>query len=451
MKKVIYLFSMFLCFMIFSSNVFAYTFDVTTTSSSITVGNSVTLSVKVGEAAGKFTFSSSDNSVVSLSKTEAWIDNTSESITLTGKKAGTATIYITASDVTTYDREEVNITKSVRITVNPAPIVSDNPPSGNNNNNTYVPAKKKSSNNFLSSLTVDGFKLSEEFDKEKLDYFLEVPALTEKIKINAQLADSNSSVTGVGEVSLTTGINNFEIVVTAENGSKRTYNLKVNVLELEPLKVVINKEEYTIVRDKKDLPKISEYYIPTEITIGDTKIDGYHNDTLGYDLVALKDKLGNIEYYIYKNGRYTLYKEYTFNGTTLQVLDKDINAGYKKTSFNYDGDSITGYQEVNMNLLKNTYALDNNDITGNQFYLFYAKNVETGREYLYQYDALEKTVQRYNLEVLDVYKKSSNTYYMYLLGAILVIGLLIILLSVTLISKHKLKDKLMLKHAKFEE
>ena len=202
---------------------------------------------------------------------------------------------------------------------------------------------------------------------------------------------------------------------------------------------------------KKDLPKISEYYIPTEITISDTKIDGYHNDTLGYDLVALKDKKGNIEYYIYKNGRYTLYKEYTFNGTTLQVLDKDINNGYKKTSFNYDGDSVTGYQEVKMNLLKNTYALDNNDITGNQFYLFYAKNVETGKEYLYQYDALEKTVQRYNLEVLDVYKKSSNTYYMYLLGAILLIGLLIILFSVTLISKHKLKDKLMTKHAKFDE
>ena len=90
-----------------------------------------------------------------------------------------------------------------------------------------------------------------------------------------------------------------------------------------------------------------------------------------------------------------------------------------------------------MDLLKNTYALDNNDITGNQFYLFYAKNVETGKEYLYQYDALEKTVQRYNLEVLDMYKKNSSTYYMYLLISMLVIGILLITLSIVLIKKGK--------------
>ena len=451
MKKIKYLLSTFLCFIAFTSNVFAYTFDVTTTSSSVTVGNTVNLNISVGEAAGKFSISSSDNSIVSVSKTSLWIDNTSDSVTLTGNKAGTATIYITASDVTTYGGDNVNITKSVRITVNSQPVVSDNPPSNNNSGNTYVPAKKKSSNNFLSSLTIDGFELSEAFDKEKLDYFLEVPALTEKIKINAQLEDSNSQVMGIGEVTLTTGINNFEIIVTAENGSKRTYTLKIDVLELEPLKVAIDNIEYTIIRNKEDLPKISEYFLPKEITIKDTKVDGYHNDVLGYDLIALKDNKGNIEYYIYKNGKYTLYKEYTIGGTTLQVLDKKVKKGLKKASFKYDGDDIIGYQEVKMNLLKNTYALDNNDITGNQFYLFYAKNVETGKENLYQYDALEKTVQRYNLEVLDMYKKNSSTYYMYLVGGILLIILLVLLFISSLISNHKLKDRLLIKDMYIDE
>ncbi len=453
MKNIKYLLSTILCFMLCTSNVFAYTFEVTTTSSSVTVGNTITLNISVGDAAGKFSISSSDNSIVSVSKTSTWIDNTSDSVTLTGNKAGNATIYITASDVTTYGGDNVNITKSVQITVNPQPVVTDNPPSNNNNNGgtTYVPAKKKSSNNFLSSLTVDGYELSEPFDKEKLEYYLEVPALTEKIKINAQLADSSSSVTGLGEVTLTTGINNFEIIVTAENGSKRTYTLKVDVLELEPLKVAIDREEYTVIRDKKDLPKISEYFVPKEIKIKDIIVDGYHNDILGYDVVALKDNKGNIEYYIYKNGKYTLYREYTFNGTTLQVLDKKVKKGLKKSSFKYDGDDIVGYQEVKMNLIKNTYALDNNDITGNQFYLFYAKNVETGKEYLYQYDALEKTVQRYNLEVLDMYKNNSSTYYMYLVGGILLIILLVLLFISSLISNHKLKDRLIIKDMYVDE
>ena len=451
MKKLLYLFSSILCFMFLTSTVFAYTFEVSTTSSSVTAGNSVTLNISLGDAAGKLTISSSDSSVVSVSKSSVWIDNSSDSVTLTGNKAGSATIYIAASDVTTYGGESVQITKSVQITVNPQPIVSNNPPANNTSGNTYVPAKTKSANNFLSSLTIDGFELSEAFDKEKLEYYLEVPALTEKIKINAQLEDSNSQVTGVGEVGLTAGINNFEIVVIAENGSKRTYTLKVDVLELEPLKVAINKEEWTIVRDRKDLPKISEYFLPVEIKIGENTVDGYHNDSLGYDVVGLKNSKGNIEYYIYKNGRYTLYKEYTFNGTTLQILDKDVNNGYKKTSFKYDGDDIVGYQEVKLDLLKNTYALDNNDITGNQFYLFYGKNVETGKEYLYQYDALEKTVQRYNVEVLDMIKKNSSTYYIYLLGSILLIGILIILLVINMVSKHKLKEKLMAKEIEFDE
>lgn len=450
-RKILYLFSTFFCFVMYTSNVFAYTFDVTTTSSNVTVGNTINLNISVGDAAGKFSISSSDNSIVSVSKTSLWIDNTNDSVTLTGNKAGNATIYITASDVTTYGGESVNITKSVRITVNPKPVVSDNPPSNNNGGTTYVPTKKKSSNNFLSSLTIDGFSLSESFDKEKLDYYLEVPALTEKIKINAQLEDSNSQVTGIGEVNLTDGINNFEIVVTAENGSKRTYNLKVDVLELAPLKVVINNQEYTIVRDKDDLPKISEYFLPKEIKIKDETIDGYHNDILGYDLIALKDKKGNIEYYIYKNGQYTLYKEYTIGGTTLQVLDKKVKKGLKKASFKYDGDEIIGYQEVKIDLIKNTYALNNNDITGNQFYLFYAKNVETGKENLYQYDALEKTVQRYNLEVLDMYKKSNDTYYMYLVGGILIIVLLMLLLIKALMSNHRLKDSLLIKDMYIDE
>ena len=436
MKKVIKLAStVIFTFLVFMNTVLAAGFDISVTSKSMTVGNSVTLSIKVTDAAGKFSITSSDSSVVSVSAGSSWIDNTTQTFTLTGNKAGSAVITINAVDATGYSGGAVTGSKSITITVNPKPT----------NNNTggggsSAPARQKSSNNFLSSLTVDGLKLDNDFDKEKLEYTLTAPAETEKIKINAQLADSNSKVTGTGEVNVSTGKNEFEIVVTAENGSKRTYKLTVTVLELEPITVKIDKEEYTVIRKRKDLPKISEYNTEKEIMIGEDKIEGYYNEKLGYSLVGLKDSKGNINYYIYDNGKYTKYLEYTFGGTTLQILDKELTKGFKAANFVYDDDKISAYQEVKVDILKNTYALENNDIIGNQFYLFYAKNLETGKENIYQYDAVEKTVQRYNSEIINMYKENSNTYYMYLmisLGVILVLSVTFGTIMITTKKKTK--------------
>lgn len=440
MKKIARIISIFVVsFILFTNSVFAYGYDLSVTSSTVTVGNSITLNIKVSDAAGKFSISSSNSGVVSISSSSAWIDNTTQSITLKANKEGSATITVTASDVTSYSGNSITGSKSVNITVKAKQVVYNN---NTGNNNNYTPAKTtpKSSNNFLTSLTVDGLKLNESFDKETLEYTLTVPAETEKIKINAQVSDSNAKVTGTGKVKVTTGLNTFDIVVTAENGSKRTYKINATVEELKPIKVKIDNKEYTVVRKRKELPKISEYFEEKNITIDNENIEGYYNDKLKYTLIGLKDNKGNIEYYIYKNNKYTLYKEYTFNGTVLQVLDKSLDGGYKKVNFIYDNDKINSYQEVKLDIIKNTYAKENNDIAGNQFYLFYAKNVETGKENLYQYDAVEKTIQRYNIEVLDMYKQNSDSYYMYLLISILIIAILIITIAILLMTKNNKKD-----------
>ena len=430
MKKI----SIFLLTLVlFTTRVYAYGYDLSVTSNTVTAGNSISLNIRVSDAAGKFTITSSNPGVVSVSSSSAWVDNTTQSITLKAIKAGSATISVTASDVTSYSGENVGGSKSVTITVRGA---QQNSGGGNN---TYV--APKSSNNFLSSLTVDNFKINELFDKESLEYTLTVPSDTEKIKINAQLADSTASVTGTGEKALETGINNLEIIVTAANGSKRTYKLTVTKEEEKPITVKIDKQEYTVVRRRKDLPKISEYFEEKEVTINGEPIEGYYNQKLGYTIVGLKDKKGTTGFYVYKNNKYTPYKEYSFNGTILQILDKKFKKGYKKTYFIYDNEKITSYQEVKLDIIKNTYALDNNDITGNQFYLFYAKNIETGKTSLYQYDALEKTVQRDNTDVLDLYKTNSNTYYKYLIVSIILIVVLVITLVTTLaLNKKKKKE-----------
>ena len=450
MKKVYkYLCLVLFSFMLFIDGVFAASYSISTTSNSVTVGNSITLRVNCSNVAGKFNFSSSNSSVLAVSKSTDWIDNTTQSITLTAKKVGTAKITVTPVDVSGYDGSTIKEVKTITITVKAKPVVNNNTGgSSSGGSSTVKPTKPKSSNSYLSSLTVDGYDLDNTFDKESLEYSVTVKEGTEKIKINAQLADSTAKVTGVGEVSVTEGINNFDIVVTAENGSKRTYVLKVNVKEYEPINVKIDGDEYTVIRKKKDLPKISEYFTEKEIKIGDDIVDGYYNENLKYHLVGLKDKFGNIDYYIYEDGKYILYNEQVFNGMVLRILDKEVTGGYKKTNFSYNDSKINSYQEVKLDIIKNTYALDNNDIEGNNFYLFYAINMETGKEELYQYDSVEKTVQRYNSLILDMYKEQSDKYYLYLLCSILVLGVTIITFSTIIICGNKRRKKRMKKNSK---
>ena len=430
-----YLSILILSFVLFTNSVMAAEYSITTTSNSVTVGNSITLKVTGTNLAGKFNITSSNSSVVSLSSSSIWIDNNSQSITLKANKVGSATITINPTDVTSYNGETITKEKTITITVKAKPTNS-----GSSSGGTSTP-KPKSSNSYLTSLTVDGYELDNKFDKETLEYSVTIKEGTEKIKINAQLADSTAQITGTGELSVSEGLNTFSIVVTAENGSKRTYVLKATVLEYQPINVVIDKETYTVVRKRKDLPVISDYFSEKEIKIGEDTVDGYYNEELKYEVVGLKDSKGDIKYYIYNSGKYELYNEQVFNGMVLRVLDKELDGGYKKTNFTYNDAVINGYQEVKLDIVKNTYALDDNEISGNNFYLFYAINLETGKEELYQYDSKEKTVQRYNTLVLDMYKEQSNKYYLYLLSSILILGIVIVTFSTMFICSNQKRKK----------
>ena len=212
--QIIYLF--IFSFMFLVNRVYAAGYDLSVTSNTLTVGNSVTLNIKATDAAGKFSITSSNNSVVSVSSSSVWLDNESRGITLKANKEGSAIITVTANDVTDYNGGAITGSKTINIVVKAKQTTS-------NNGTTNRPVAPKSSNNFLTSITVDGLTLKEKFDKETLEYNVEVPAETEKIKINAQLADSTANIKGTGEVSVTPGLNTFEIEVTAANGSKRIY------------------------------------------------------------------------------------------------------------------------------------------------------------------------------------------------------------------------------------
>lgn len=444
MKRIVKYFSLFVCMFIMSiSYVKAAGYDVSVTSNTIIVGNSVTLKISANDLAGRFDFSVSNSSVISMSSSNVFLDNDSKSITITAKSAGTSVITITPTDATSYDGDAITGNRTITITVNNKP--TSNPNTGGNSSgtsNTSTPVKKKSNNNYLSSLTVDGYSLDKEFKKDELEYSLVVESGTDKIIINAQLDDDKAKVTGIGEIALKEEDNKLEIKVTAENGSTRTYILNVNIEELNPVEVTIDKKKYSIVRKEIDSIKIPNGYEKTTIKIGDEDILCYKNNKTKNILMILQDDKGNNNLYSYneKTKKYTLYSSLTLGNTTLSIIDMPSNLvpkGYTKVSFKYDDTKLEGYQYIESN---KTYAADD-DVKGSDFYLVYAINEKTGEKALYVFDKLEGTIQRFNSDLIKAYEDENNQYFLYMLISLALLAVSIIVLSVVLIKQKKNKNK----------
>ena len=235
MKKVLMFLSVLITFFMFKTNVFAGSYTVSTSSSYVLVGNKVTVYVNVSGLAGQFKVTSSNSSVLSGGSSSIWLDNESKSFTFTAKAAGTATITVTPVNVANYaDNSAYTTVKSLKITVS-------------------VP----SSNNYLASLKVGDYPLSPAFDKEKLEYDVEVPNDVRKVTIEATKYNSMASVKGTCEGELNEGVNPFEITVTAQSGSVKTYKLNIIVKELAPIEVTVNGNKYNVVRKKEQLPAVN--------------------------------------------------------------------------------------------------------------------------------------------------------------------------------------------------
>lgn len=425
MKKVVKYLSIIICtFIISISYVKAASYDVSVTSNTVTVGNSITLTIKGNDLAGKFTLSSSNSGVASLSGSSLWIDNDSKSVTISTSNAGTAVITITPTDVTSYDGNTITGNKTVTITVN------------------SKPTKKKSSNNNLSSLTIEGYNLDKEFKKDVTEYSVVVENDVKKIKINAQLDDSSAKVEGTGEVEVKEGNNKIEIKVTAEDGSTKTYVINVTVKELNPVEVTIDKKKYTIVRKEDENITIPSNYEKSTITIGKEEVLCYKNSKTKNILVLLKDEKGNTKLYSYneKTKKYTIYNSLSVGDITFNIIDMPNNLvpkGYSKVSFTYDNSKLEGYQLIEKN---KTYAADDK-VKGSDFYLFYAINEKTGEKALYVYDKLEGTIQRFNSDLVNAYKDENNKYFMYMLISLGLLAVSIITLAIVLIKQKKHKTK----------
>lgn len=437
-KKLMLFIFLGFCLVLGNNNCYAASSSIKSSTSSVTKGNNVTITLTVN----------SDSPLVSIegtlkcsgagisTGTDLRFDDSSNSLysktyTLNVKptSSGTLSCYTESVRLTEMSKDSwQNINnKQVSITVN---------------NPVVIPPKEYSSNNYLSSLSIEGYTLDKTFDKEVLEYNVELPNGTEKINISAKTADSTAKVSGVGEIAVVEGVNKITIKVTAENGNVKNYVINATVKELDPIEVTVNDIKYNIVRKEGILEPI-EGYEKTTIKINEEDVLAYYSDVTKYNLVILKDSEGNSNFYSYNNGKYTLYKEYNFSGVRLYLMNNKMPDNYVERELTINDEKIKAYQ-LDTSKKNTTYALDT-DVISN-YYLVYAMNVNTGNENYYLIDKLENTAIRYDEELSSLFleaKQEENSYKDYFFITLGVLGVVIIVYGVSLIvSGRKKKNKL---------
>ncbi len=207
-----------------------------------------------------------------------------------------------------------------------------------------------SSNTKLKELQISPSSLTPAFSPDIYDYSTEVSYDTEKLIIVALPEDEKSTVTVTGNDNLSEGQNKITIQVLAESGANIEYSIKA-VKEAAP-------------------------------TVIDPEVTGIPEESTKNSFRVVREEDGK---YVVYSGKYKL-------------LEPDssivIPEGYKKTTLLLSDVSVAAYYPEN-------------DL-GSDFLLLYAQN-ESGEVGFYQYDKIEKTIQRFVRKNNTVVNDTTNT------------------------------------------
>ena len=138
-------------------------FGTSITSANLSIGETTSFTISTTNCGGRFSISSSNSSVASVSTSSVWAESGAlqETIVITGNSAGTATITITAADVSsTNPPEEITGSTSISVTVNapsePTPEPTPDPePEPTPDSEPEEPVEETPTSN-LSAITIDG-------------------------------------------------------------------------------------------------------------------------------------------------------------------------------------------------------------------------------------------------------------------------------------------------------
>lgn len=412
MNKLKYIiFGMFLLFM-FHTNVYASSVSVKASNGTIYRGETVTITATVSADSGIYTVSGSVycsgagvNQGIELSYED--MNTASKSLTrsvkITPSSSGTVTCKSADVKIRELAKEsEYSIgSSSVIVTVKNRESSSGtkNNSSSNNNSNsgggTTADKKEYDSDNTLKSLEIVNYKLDPSFNKDTVEYKLEVDESVEKINVKAVANSDKAEVKGVGEKNLTPGENTVEVKVIAENGNEKVYKVLVMVKDQHPISVMIENKKYTVVKKNNNILEKLEYYDEEVIKIDNQDVISYYNKNTKVRLVILKDDENKAGYYVYQDtdDKYKKYRFITVGNITLQLLDMVGKLEhYKKYEIDIKNEKV------------DIYKVRESSNVG----IIYGTNVKSGNTGYYVYDTNEDTLSKYYDEDVKIVKGELN-------------------------------------------
>lgn len=282
-----------------------------------------------------------------------------------------------------------------------------------------------SGNNYLSSLGVEGYDLEPGFDRNTMEYSVKLKPETERIVVNGSREENTSTVNGLGEITVSEGMNQIKIDVVAENGNVRSYIINAEVTEYDPINVKVDGKDYTVVRNKKAQTFNNSLFNETVVNIFDSEVPAFYNESNNITVVALKDGEGNIGYFIYENNTFTKFDELKLGGVDLIVKKaSNLPNDYKESKITVNEIEYTAYKR--------------NDTS--RFSLVYGTNLVNNNTGFYVYDNYESTLQRYDEELIKDYENELKESQKYVKLTYILAGTsigLFILLFVSLLTKNK--------------
>ena len=277
--------------------------------------------------------------------------------------------------------------------------------------------REKDTNNYLKSIGVKDYEITPEFNKDTMEYTVDVPATVNKVTIEAEKESSYATVEGTGEKEVDEGANTFEIKVTSETGVERIYKITVNVKDENPINITIDGEEYTIMKNLKNVETPSTYETTT-VKINEFDIPAFHSETSGYTLVGVKNSEGKQLLAIYNEDEntYTLYNETKSDQLLLYIMKiTEEKEGFIKSTVTIN--DIT-YDALKLNENSN-------------YILIYAMDIVTAEKNYYVYDKDNNSYVVYNDELMNMYKTETEKYKQVILyggvGAVAIIFILLII------------------------
>lgn len=425
---------------------FADGISVSAGQGSVSEGKTVAFSITVPSGSEAWTYSVSWSGNLTLESGDTAPmgfegDNRTNQLVFRANSTGTGTVSISAGSYCIAG-VDYDASGSASVTIVAAdkpddsePAPAPTPSGGGDSSTGNNPGVSLSSNNALSSLTVSAGTLTPAFDPAITEYTLSLPSQSDRLTITANPSDSRATVQGDGEISLQDGETSLSVVVTAEDGSAKTYTITVQVAQAPTLFLDYNGQRLGVVKDVSQVTPPAGFAPAKPITYSGDTLPIWTDVSGKRTLVYLMDEKNSAQ------GFYLFSQATGVQSPYLPILCGSVT--YIYTDIPKELSSVPGLTLATVKAFGQTLnGWTYNDASLKDFCVLYLMD-DAGNYGYYTYDSREETLQRFSGAV---FTDSGETLavpmlYVYIAGgaALVLLILLIVFASVASSRGRKLR------------